>query len=356
MAIAGNNIQIRIWRINYSNDDSVGGAVVTGTVVGTYPARLQSNPEEQLIMQQGLETERTFKINLVPGYLDIRERDELEVSQPTDHPYYGKWFRVRGVSYSSLNKRDPRNYMMLTVSRSVRAHADLALLVTPAVSTALYDRILALSPTVFNPLGDASSPLADTTGHGGTFTAGGQLGFQQTGIGDGRHSLRFYTGSYAISSATYDGLLVPDAKFSGYLWAKFITPSLASAAYTAINYEFYNGSQTFFGIQQWGINTLAFVYANNAFPPSLKITMPLDYNWHVYVWTLDYALDRFRGYCDGLLIGELNSLNIIGPGAYGFLGWDSPTSDATLNAYLQHHTIWVNKELTQSEITGISTV
>jgi len=122
MTLAGNNIKVRIFRINYSDDNTVGGAVVTGTAIGDYPARLQANPEEQLLLQQGLETERTFKLNLVPGYLDIRERDELEIIQPTDHVYYGQRFRVRGVTYSSMNKRDPRNYMSLTLTRDVRAH------------------------------------------------------------------------------------------------------------------------------------------------------------------------------------------------------------------------------------------
>jgi len=353
--IAGNNIKVRIFRINYVNDDIVGGAVVTGTVIGDYPARLQANPEEQLLLQQGLETERTFKINIVPGYLDIRERDELMVIAPTDHVYYGKWFRVRGVSYSSLNKRDPRNYMMLTVSRSVRSHTTLESI---PILTSLYSRILALSPTVFNPLGDASSPLADVMGNNGTFNAGGLLNFQQAGIGDGNLSMRFYTGSYAQSSSAYDSLLVPDSKFSGYLWVKFISPSLANNnSYTTINFDFYNGSDTYFGIEKaLTANTLNFTYPNNVFPPAKVISMPVDYNWHVYVWTLDYALSRFRGYCDGILIGEVNSLNSVGLGAYSFLGWDSPTPDAKLNAYLQYHAIWVNKELTQDEITGISTI
>jgi len=122
MTLAGNNIKISLWRINYDDDNSVGGAVTTGTCLGIYPARLQANPEEQLLLQQGLETERTFKLNLVPGYIDIRERDEIEVYAPTDHVYYGQRFRVRSVSYSSMNKRDPRNYMMITLTRDVRAH------------------------------------------------------------------------------------------------------------------------------------------------------------------------------------------------------------------------------------------
>ena len=122
MTLAGNNVKVRIFRISYSADNSVGGAVVTGTCIGTYPARLQAVPEEQLLLQQGLETERTFKLNLVPGYLDIRERDELEIYEPEDHVYYGERFRIRGVTYSSFNRRDPRNYMQLTLTRDVRAH------------------------------------------------------------------------------------------------------------------------------------------------------------------------------------------------------------------------------------------
>jgi len=122
MSIAGLNCRIDIWRINYANDDIVGGAVITGTLqYQNVAARIQANPEEQLLLQQGLETIRTFTATLIPGTLDIRERDEIEVSQPLDHNYYGQRFRVNGVSYSDFNARNPRNYMMLTLQRSVRA-------------------------------------------------------------------------------------------------------------------------------------------------------------------------------------------------------------------------------------------
>lgn len=121
---AGLNVKVRIWAINYAVPDNiVGGAVTTGTAYGDYLARLEAIPEQQLLLQQGLETERMFRLILQPGNLPIKERWELEVIEPTDHVYYGDRFRVRGVTYSSLNVRDPRQYMMLTLSRSVQSHA-----------------------------------------------------------------------------------------------------------------------------------------------------------------------------------------------------------------------------------------
>lgn len=121
--VAGQNTLCKIWRINTDPDDIVGGAVTTGTVVYDYiPIRFQAEPEQQLLLQQGLQTMRTFTVMVVPGYLDIRERDELEITDPKDHIYYGKRFRITSVSYSSHNRRDPRNYIRLGLIRSVVAH------------------------------------------------------------------------------------------------------------------------------------------------------------------------------------------------------------------------------------------
>lgn len=122
MMVAGLNLQIRIWKIEYAPDDLVGGAVITGSVVGSYPARLKENAENQLLLQQGLEVEKTYSAIVVPGTVDVHERDELEIIQPTDHPYYQQRFRVISVSYGMLNPRDPRNYVLLTLSRSRIAH------------------------------------------------------------------------------------------------------------------------------------------------------------------------------------------------------------------------------------------
>ena len=120
--MAGNNCRLDIYRIGYDTDDSVGGAMITGSLqYHDRPAFLQANPEEQIILQQGLETLRTYTVT-IPGTLDIRERDELQVIAPFDHPYINSRFRVMGVRYSSHPPRDPRHYMILQATRSVRAH------------------------------------------------------------------------------------------------------------------------------------------------------------------------------------------------------------------------------------------
>lgn len=120
------NVRVRIWEIDYANDNAVGGAVVTGTVYGNstgYDGKLEAIPEQQILLQQGLETDKLFRLLLWPGNLPLQERWEIEVIQPEDSMYYGNRFRIRGVTYSTLNVRDPRNYLMLTLSRSVYAHA-----------------------------------------------------------------------------------------------------------------------------------------------------------------------------------------------------------------------------------------
>lgn len=121
--VAGGNIQVQIWRMAERDDDYVGGASISGTVVyQNLMSRMQAQEENQLVMQQGLETVRLFRFTIVPGNLDIRERDELEVTAPYDYPYYGDRFRILSVRYSDHTPRDPRHYMLLLANRSVRAH------------------------------------------------------------------------------------------------------------------------------------------------------------------------------------------------------------------------------------------
>lgn len=122
---AGLNIRARIWRINYQGDNAGGGAVTSGTVLHSdVLASLQEQDAQQLIMQQGLETRKTFLAMVVPGTIDIKERDEFEVTFPFNHHYFGARFRIIGVRYSSHNPYDPRNYILLDMTRDVVAHAD----------------------------------------------------------------------------------------------------------------------------------------------------------------------------------------------------------------------------------------
>lgn len=123
MAIAGMNIRANVWRYTYSTDDAVGGANPTGTVVYSRVwMRMEQDEPEKLLQQQGIETTKMFTATAVPATLDIREHDEIVVVLPKDHYYYNERFRIMGVRPASLVPRDPRNYLILNLVRSERAH------------------------------------------------------------------------------------------------------------------------------------------------------------------------------------------------------------------------------------------
>lgn len=120
---AGLNLRIDVWRITTPTDDVVGGAITTGTVVYSgVEAFMQESPQSMVFSEQGLETLSIFNMTVSPGTLTIYERDEVEVVEPHDHYYHGKRFRVITSRHSSHNPRDPRNYLILTVTRSDRMH------------------------------------------------------------------------------------------------------------------------------------------------------------------------------------------------------------------------------------------
>jgi hypothetical protein len=120
---AGQNLRCTVFRYTEGTDDLVGGATVTGTAVYTnIQLRLEEQPVQQLLLQQGLETQKTFEGIVVPGTMIIKERDEIEVTYPIEDVRYGKRFRIINARPSSMNTRDPRSYITLTLVRSERAH------------------------------------------------------------------------------------------------------------------------------------------------------------------------------------------------------------------------------------------
>ena len=120
----GLNVRFNITRVSDMADDYVGGAVSSGTVHYTnIAARFEGTPPEQMFLFQGLETNRIFRVVLVPGTLDIREHDQMTLVAPANHIYYNKVFRVIGVTYSDFNPSDRRNYLIVDVDRNVIAHS-----------------------------------------------------------------------------------------------------------------------------------------------------------------------------------------------------------------------------------------
>lgn|SRR5574341_1411277 len=121
--VAGQNIKLRIWAMENQPDNIVGGAVITGSVFGVYDARLQENPESQLLLQQGLEIVKTFTAIITPMAKGVQERYEADIYAPYDHQYYGERMRIRNVRHSDMNPRDSRSYTLLSLSRSDFSHA-----------------------------------------------------------------------------------------------------------------------------------------------------------------------------------------------------------------------------------------
>ena len=120
---AGLNLRCSIFRVTEGADDVVGGAMVTGSLVYTgIDVRIEEQPVQQLLLQQGIETTKTFSAVVSPGNLVIKERDELEVTYPIDDLQYGRRFRIVNARPTSMNTRDPRSFIALTLVRSERAH------------------------------------------------------------------------------------------------------------------------------------------------------------------------------------------------------------------------------------------
>lgn len=121
--MAGLRERANIWRINEAPDDVVGGAMVTGTIAyAGVMTQLDAKMPSQLLLQQGLETQSTYTAIVIPGTMDIRERDEYEPTFPYNHPYLHKRFRIVGVTKSGFLPFDPKNYMVLSMVRSREAH------------------------------------------------------------------------------------------------------------------------------------------------------------------------------------------------------------------------------------------
>jgi len=124
--VAGFNIKVNVWRVSFAaDDDAVGGAVVTGTYIYTdVSARIQEVPVDAVFIQQGIETVQTYQMTIKPSTLTIYQRDEIEITWPPEHRLYGDRLRVMGDAHSSFHPREERGYLILNLTRSVRAHAN----------------------------------------------------------------------------------------------------------------------------------------------------------------------------------------------------------------------------------------
>lgn len=121
---AGLNCLVRVWRRTADTDDSVGGAMLTGTVAySNVVARVTPRRPNMLLLAQGIETPRMFSCRLAPGTLVVMENDEIEVINPMNHQFYGKRLQVLGVTVPSMNPAVGTSELMVDCRHVVTSHA-----------------------------------------------------------------------------------------------------------------------------------------------------------------------------------------------------------------------------------------
>lgn len=121
---AGLNCSVDIIRFTYT-DDEVGGAYPTGTILHhSISARIDEDPANTLLLQQGLETKKLFSAMIWGHNLSFREQDEVEVVSPPNHEYFGKRFRVISKITSSNHPAQKRNVFIVKLERSQISHGE----------------------------------------------------------------------------------------------------------------------------------------------------------------------------------------------------------------------------------------
>ena len=119
----GLNVKVSFIQNDYSTDDDVGGAVITGSVAySNIPGRFHARRPSQQALEAGLEVNRIFDL-IIPGQsLTLRERDEMTLTWPTDSPYYNERFRITGIQHDT--RRPGQGHTEMTLSRIERSRSN----------------------------------------------------------------------------------------------------------------------------------------------------------------------------------------------------------------------------------------
>ena len=120
--VAGLNIRVDIWRMTDNADDSVGGALITGTVVyEAIRAAMSPRRPTQAALEAGLETNAIYDFTAQLRGITLFERDEVEVVLPVDHELAAKRFRIVGVQPSRRHGRQGHQHATLSRIRESRS-------------------------------------------------------------------------------------------------------------------------------------------------------------------------------------------------------------------------------------------
>ena len=126
---AGLNLSVAVWRFSYQ-DDSVGGSVPSGTMIYQnlnarridHLVHIRRIPVLALLMQ-GAEAERYNLFELYPSTIDVRENDEIQITNPPNNWDYHNFFRIISIMREGYHPEDPRGFLLCSCKRSVISHA-----------------------------------------------------------------------------------------------------------------------------------------------------------------------------------------------------------------------------------------
>jgi hypothetical protein len=126
---AGLNLLCAIWRFVETADDSVGGSVPSGTMIYQ---NAQGRRIDHLVhirrlpvlesSQHGLEMPKYNLFELQPATMDVRENDEIQITNPPNNWDYLKFFRIISIMREGYHPNDSRGLLLCSCKRSVRAH------------------------------------------------------------------------------------------------------------------------------------------------------------------------------------------------------------------------------------------
>ena len=109
-----------VWEFSFTDDDDVGGAQPSGTVVyKSVEVRVQNSRNSLDLTIQGFETSKFFSVVLRPrpGMNLVERKHFLQITSPPNSRHYLKMFRIINIQESNFHPSDPRRYLILNLER-----------------------------------------------------------------------------------------------------------------------------------------------------------------------------------------------------------------------------------------------
>ncbi len=124
---AGAVLTCNIWEYSFANDDNVGGAQPSGTVIyENVELRLQNTRDALNLAIQGFEVSKFFSaIIIARPDMNLDERKHyVEIVSPPNSRYYHDRFRIISSLEANFHPADPRRYLYVNLERSDLAHTE----------------------------------------------------------------------------------------------------------------------------------------------------------------------------------------------------------------------------------------